>query len=196
MTYKVIVADGSPSVRKAAELSFPESEFELFFFDNGQDLARALPDIRPDALLIGLSLPGLDGYRAAALLRETKSLNRTAVFFLRGAFETFDEGRAAGLDHEEVVRKPFDSVALASRLKSVLDRNRDILSFPAAPEPPALPGRPVPADGAELASVVRKEVDGACAALEERVRAAVLRELAGRRPAGGKTGRNGRKAGS
>jgi DNA-binding response OmpR family regulator len=192
----VIVADGSPSVRKAVELSFPESEFELFFFDNGQDLARSLPDIRPDALLVGLSLPGLDGYRAAALLRGTNMLDRAAIFFLRGSFEAFDEGRAAGLDHEEVVRKPFDSVALSRRLKSVLDRNRDILSFPAPPEPAASAERPAPAGGAELSSIVRKEVDGACAALEERIRAAVLRELAGRPPARGKTGRNGRKAGS
>ncbi|MBM3296449.1 MAG: response regulator [Candidatus Aminicenantes bacterium] len=194
MTYKVIVADGSPSVRKAAELAFPESDFELFCFDNGQELARALPEIGPDALLVGLSLPGLDGYRAASLLRGLKELDRTAIFFLRGVFENFEADKAAGLDYEDVVRKPFDSEALAGRLKSLLDRRHDVWSFPEASEVAAPPQPARPAESRELAELVSREVDRACAAIEERVRRSVLQEEAGcrrREAAAGKRG--GRK---
>ena len=133
MTYKVIVADNSPSVRKALELALPESEFELFFFDNGLELAKALPDIGPDALLLSLSLPGMDGYRTAAHVRGLQEFRHASVIFLRGSFESFDPDKAAGLDYQEVVRKPFDSEALARRLKSGLDRKHDLLSFPEAP---------------------------------------------------------------
>ncbi|MBN2198520.1 MAG: response regulator [Candidatus Aminicenantes bacterium] len=185
MNYKVILADGSPSVRKTVELAFPESEFEMFFFDNGQELIRALPDIGPDALLIGLSLPGLDGYRAASHLRGLRECDRTAVFFLRGTFETFDAGKAAGLDYEEVVRKPFDSEALARRLKSVLDRKQDIRSFPEASEAAVRPHASGPAENPELAALVRREVDRACAEIEGRMRKSVLRQPAGRPAARG-----------
>lgn len=188
MNYKVIVADGSPSVRKAVELAFSDSEFELFFFDNGQELVRALPDIGPDAVLVGLGLPGLDGYRAAAHLRGLKELDRTALFFLRGSFEAFDADKAAGLDYEEVVRKPFDSEALAGRLRSLLERKHDVLSFPEPSEAANPRERPAAAEGADLAALVRREVDRACAEIEGRVRESVLRERDGR-PAARRTKR-------
>jgi len=185
MNYKVIVADGSPSVRQAAERAFSDSEFEMFFFDNGQELIRALPDIGPDAVLVGLSLPGLDGYRAASHLRGLKELSRTALFFLRGSFEVFDADKAAGLDYEEVVRKPFDSEALAGRLKSLLDRRHDVWSFPEPSEASHPQARPAPAEGPALAALVRREVDRVCAEIEGRVRESVLRERAGRPAARG-----------
>ncbi len=193
MTYKVILADGSPSVRKAVELAFPESEFELFHFDNGQELIRALPDIVPDALLVSLSLPGLDGYSAAAHLRSLKELGRASIFFLRGSFDTFDADKAAGLEYEEVMRKPFDSEALARRLKSVLDRNHDLWSFPDASEIAVSPEPAGRAESPELAALVRMEVDKACIAMEGRLRDSLLSPAPAPRPDGGKSGGEGRR---
>jgi DNA-binding response OmpR family regulator len=210
MIYRVILADSSPSVRRAVEMAFPESEFEVFFFDNGLELVKALPDILPDALLISLSLPGLDGYRAAGALRGQKELRHASLFFLRGAFEKFETDKAAGLDYEDVVRKPFDSEGLAGRVKSCLDRKHDLLAFPQGPFPEeARPGsvtagRPLPphsesspsaSGSADLAALVRQEVSRALAETEERLRAKLLTEMKAGRMEGRKAGRS-RKSGT
>lgn len=209
MIYRVIVADSSPSVRRAVELAFPESEFEVFFFDNGLELVKALPDILPDALLISLSLPGLDGYRAAGALRGQKELRHVSLFFLRGAFEKFETDKAAGLDYEHVVRKPFDSEGLAGRVKGCLDRKHDLLAFPQPPFPEeegpgsVTAGRPLPphpasspsAPGAaDLAALVRQEVGRALSETEERLRTKLLNEIKAGRKEGRKAGRS-RKSG-
>jgi DNA-binding response OmpR family regulator len=210
MIYRVILADSSPSVRRAVELAFPESEFEVFFFDNGLELVKALPDILPDALLISLSLPGLDGYRAASALRGQKELRHASLFFLRGAFEKFETDKAAGLDYEDVVRKPFDSEGLAGRVKSCLDRKHDLLAFPQGPFPEeagqgsVTAGRPLPPHSAsspsaprsaDLAALVRQEVSRALAETEERLRTKLLNEMKAGRMEGRKAGRS-RKSGT
>jgi len=205
MIYRVIVADSSPSVRRAVELAFPESEFEVFFFDNGVELVKALPDIHPDALLISLSLPGFDGYRAAGVLRSHKDLRQASLFFLRGAFEKFEADKAAGLDYEDVVRKPFDSEALAGRVKGVLDRKLDLLAFPQGPFPEEEAKEPVTADEPpapreelfpsavdreEMAAFVRRQVNQALSAAEDRLRSRLLTEMKQRRTEKRKPGRS------
>ncbi len=210
MIYRVIVADSSPSVRRAVEMAFPESDFEVFFFSNGLELVKALPDIRPEALLISVSLPGLDGYRAAGVLRNDKDLRQASLFFLRGAFERFEADKAAGLDYEDVVRKPFDSEGLAGRVKGILDRKHDLLAFPQGPFPeeegqgPVTAERPLPphsasspsAPGAaELTALVRREVSRALAETEERLRTKLLKEMKAGRREGRKAGRS-RKPGT
>lgn len=204
MIYRVIVADSSPSVRKAVELAFPESEFEVFFFDNGVELVKALPDIRPDALLISLSLPGLDGYRAADALRGDRDLRQASLFFLRGAFERFEAEKAAGLDYEEVVRKPFDSEGLAFRVRTVLDRKHDLLDFPqppfaeeagrasAAAESPLPPPESSPPAGGpeEVAALVRREVSRALPDIEKRLWEKMRKEMKDGRAEGRKPGRS------
>ena len=205
MIYRVIVADSSPSVRRAVELAFPESEFEVFFFDNGMELVEALPDIRPDALVVSLSLPGLDGYRVADALRGDKDLRQASLFFLRGAFEKFEAEKAAGLDYEEVVRKPFDSEGLAFRVRAVLDRKHDLLAFPQPPFPeeegrgtPASAEKPGPLPDSspaavgpeEVAALVRREVSRALPEIEERLREKLRKEMKGGRDESRKPGRS------
>lgn len=62
MAYKLVLADGSPSIQKAVQLAFPPAEFELSSVSDGRDLQELLGRERPDALLLSLSLPGGCGY--------------------------------------------------------------------------------------------------------------------------------------
>jgi DNA-binding response OmpR family regulator len=186
-------------------MAFPESEFEVFFFDNGLELVKALPDILPDALLVSLSLPGLDGYRVAGALRGQKELRHASLFFLRGAFEKFETDKAAGLDYEDAVRKPFDSEGLARRIKDSLDRKHDLLAFPQPPfaeeegQGSDTAGRPLPPQpesspsacgSADLAALVRREVKRAVSDTEERLRTELLTEMRAGRAERGKPGRS------
>ena len=63
MKYKLIVADGSPTVHKIIELVFANSDFDVKFFMDSDELINALPDIHADGVLLNLSLPGKDGYK-------------------------------------------------------------------------------------------------------------------------------------
>ena len=147
MSYCIIVADPSPSVQKAVQAVFPEPDFKLNFFEDGRELVDALPLIRPDTVLLSLSLPGLDAFEIGRFLAGREEFRNVPIFFLKGTFELFDPDRAVNSPYDGVIQKPFDSETLASTIREAIDRK---LSPPTMPEEP-FPEVPLPA----AASAVR-----------------------------------------
>ena len=133
MPHKIIVADPSPTVQRIAQSVFPETEFRLFPIEDGAELMTAVEGLRPDAILISLSLGGLDGYDAARVLRRQADTRRTPIFFLKGAFELLDPGRIAGIEHDGLFVKPFDSEMLVADVRRAIEKRTTPTSFPEEP---------------------------------------------------------------
>lgn len=131
--YKMIIADCSSSVQKAIELAFPGSEFEIYPFQDGLSVLESLSQINPDAILLSLSLPAKDGYEVGRYLRSQEQFKKTALLFLKGAFEPLDLEKIASLNSDGIVQKPFDSEKLALMVREIIDRKRDPLTFPEEP---------------------------------------------------------------
>ena len=184
MPYRIIVADPSPSVQKAAQLVFAEPEFRLSVFEDGASLVEAAAGLRPDALVVSLSLPGRDGYEVGRVLRSQKELAAIPLVGLKGTFESMDAERAVPPEYDEVVLKPFDSERLAAVVRELIARKTGPPSLPEDPvwslegdaagtaaAPPAVASRP------EIKAVVREEIVAMEREIEKRVRASVLAEL-------------------
>ena len=133
MIYKLFIADRSPSIQKIIKLAFPESEFEIFPFEESSDVLKNLTKIHPDAILFSLSFPGKDVYEVGFYLRSHKEFRNTSVFFLQGAFEPLDHQKIASMDYEEIIKKPFDSEKLARQVKAVIEKKRHPSSLPEDP---------------------------------------------------------------
>jgi len=147
MSYKVIVADDSPSARKAAELALVGPEFETYAFDDGLETIEAIPDIRPDAVLVSISLPSRDGYEVAGFVRAQEGGRHVAFFLLQGTFEALDVGKSAKADHDGIIPKPFDGGTLSGLVRDTIDRKKVLPSLPEepvleAPAPNAVPVEP------------------------------------------------------
>jgi DNA-binding response OmpR family regulator len=183
--YRIIVADPSPSVQKLVQLVFAEPEFKVFVFEDGASLLESVADVRPDALLVSLTLPGRDGYEVGRTLRSRKELENVPLIGLKGTFESLDTDRNPPADYDEVVQKPFDSERLAVVVRELIARKTGPLSLPEEPLRPAAggdSGAPVkagPADAADqnLKDWVREEMVGMEREIEKRVRARVVADL-------------------
>lgn len=152
MPYRIVVADPSPSVQKAVQAVFPEPDFKLYVFEDGRELVDALLSIRPDTVILGLSLPGMDAYEVGRFLNGREEFRNVPLFFLKGTFELFNSDRAADIPHDGVIQKPFDSEKLALTVREAIDRK---LSPPTMPEEP-FPEVPLP-DTASAAPDARLE---------------------------------------
>jgi DNA-binding response OmpR family regulator len=137
--YKIIVADASPSVQRTVQLAFPEPEFRLFPVEDGAALLDAAGEVRPDAVLLSLSLPGRDPGELGRLLRGRQDLRRVPLIFLRGTFESPDVPSALP-DNDGVFQKPFDSERLAAAVRELIEARAVPLTLPEEPVLP--PGRP------------------------------------------------------
>jgi len=188
--YKIIVADASPSVQKTAALVFAEPEFRVYPFEDGAALLESVSGIRPDALLVSLSLPGRDGYEVGRTLRSIKELESVPLIGLKGTFECLDTDRNVPPEYDEVVQKPFDSERLAAVVRDLIARKTGPSWLPEEPvcpqagEKAARPGSAAqaPSRTAETADAglkdwVREEMVGMEREIEKRVRARVVADL-------------------
>jgi DNA-binding response OmpR family regulator len=187
--YKIIVADPSPSVQKAAQLVFAEPEFRVFAYEDGASLLESVASVGPDALVVSLTLPGRDGYDVARTLRSRKELATVPLVGLRGSFECIDNDRNAPSDYDEVLPKPFDSERLAAVVRELIARKTGPSSLPEEPVWSDESDASGPAAGAsattglsattgsEIKAIVREEIGGMEREIEKRVRARVLADV-------------------
>lgn len=130
MSYKVILAEASPSVQKVIQMAFPEPEFELHIIEDGLQTIESLARINPDAVLLSLALPSRDGYEVGRYLRSREEFRKVGLILLKNSFETVDESRLRAVDYDEIIQKPFDSERLARFVREVIDRKKTPPSFP------------------------------------------------------------------
>ncbi len=142
MTYRVFIADNSSSALKALHLAFQDSHYDLYTSQDGGEAMDLIRQIKPDAVVLGLSLPQIDGYEIARRLNAREDFRQIPIVLLRAAQEDLDEERLAELEVDEIVSKPFDSEELAHKIRTLISGTRDPESLPEEPEPVG-EGRPM-----------------------------------------------------
>lgn len=200
MAYRIVVADSSPSTLKAAQLVFAEPEYRVYPFEDGAALLEAIDGIRPDAVIVSLSLPGRDGYDVARTIRSRREIGQVPIVGLKGMFESLDMDRTAPVEYDEILLKPFDSERLVGLVRDLIVRKTGPASLPEEPDwpPVGAPGEPDagtrggapdrrdaagatgpgPSVAAEdLKAWVKNEILGLEREIEKRVRASVVAEV-------------------
>lgn len=100
------------------------SGYRVVEAEDGEEAVRQAADVRPDLILMDLSLPLLDGLAATRAIRLNEELRFVPVVAV-SAHDTADfhaEALAAGCN--EYVTKPIDFDELESLLTRLLDEKR------------------------------------------------------------------------
>ncbi|HEY4237235.1 MAG TPA: response regulator, partial [Gaiellaceae bacterium] len=109
-TPRVLVIDDD---RLLCELVRTTFELEGFEVDTAYDVIeaeRVLVETRPDAILLDIGLPGIDGIFYLERLRETPQTSRIPIVAISGSEEAGRAAKAVGA--EAFLRKPFSPLEL------------------------------------------------------------------------------------
>jgi response regulator RpfG family c-di-GMP phosphodiesterase len=109
-TGRILVIDDD---RLLCELIRTTFELEGFEVDTAYDVIeaeRSLVESRPDAILLDIGLPGIDGIFYLERLRETPTTRRIPIVAISGSEEAGRAARKAGA--EAFLRKPFSPLEL------------------------------------------------------------------------------------
>jgi two-component system, OmpR family, response regulator MprA len=120
---RVLVIEDDDAVRAAVRRALLLGGYEVLQAHNGEEgLLRAQTDV-PDAIVLDLGLPDIDGVQVCRTLR--RSGNRTPILMLtaRAAVEDRVDGLEAGAD--DYLVKPYDVRELEARLKAIMRRHVD-----------------------------------------------------------------------
>jgi len=136
MPFKLAVASGSPAAVKAIKMAFTRPGYSVYTFDDGASLEKSLEEVRPDALLLSLSLPLKSGTQIGRDSMGRTPFRKLPVILLAGAYESIRSEDLSGLVFDEIVRMPFDSAALERTVRRLIEGRKEPHSFP---EEPGLP---------------------------------------------------------
>jgi CheY-like chemotaxis protein len=121
MQRRILIIDDEEDIRQVAALSLETvAGWEVVMANSGaQGLARAV-DYQPDAILLDVMMPGMDGPSTFRELRKNPATARIPVLLLTAKVQSTDQRRFADLGVEAVLFKPFDPLTLATQISSVL----------------------------------------------------------------------------
>jgi DNA-binding response OmpR family regulator len=118
MSPRVLLVDDDPVILRLLEVNFRLDGFDVSTASHGIEALERVRAQRPDAVVLDVMMPGLDGYQVAARIREDAELAATLVVFLTA--RTHDESSEPGLDDVARVSKPFDPIALVQLVRDGL----------------------------------------------------------------------------
>jgi DNA-binding response OmpR family regulator len=125
---RVLVIEDEEALAEGVRRGLEAEGFATDVAHNGVDglsLAREHPY---DAIVLDILLPGMNGYRVCAELREAGVW--TPILMLTAKDGEFDEAEALDTGADDFVTKPFSYVALVARLRALIRRG--------SPERPAV----------------------------------------------------------
>jgi len=118
---RILIIDDEDDIREVAALSLESvAGWEVIRASSGaQGVARAA-DERPDAILLDVMMPGMDGPTTFQELRKNPATARIPVLLLTAKVQGNDQRRFADLGVEAVLFKPFDPLTLSTQIANAL----------------------------------------------------------------------------
>jgi CheY-like chemotaxis protein len=140
MPKTLLLADDSVTIQKVVGIVFAGEDYRISSVDNGEDALLRARETRPDIVLADAVMPRMNGYELCQALKADPQLADVPVLLLTGTFEPFDEARARAARADGHIAKPFDSQALLTRVRELVEgvtAEPLPLPYPRMAQPPA-----------------------------------------------------------
>ena len=136
---KVLLVDDDPDLLILASYALEKvGGFEVVTSAGGAEVVDLARRERPDAILMDVLMPEIDGPELVARLRRAPELAATPVIFLTGEESEAATERLLALGARGVLTKPFEPAALPRAVERLLATSADV--NPAADPPPPAAG--------------------------------------------------------
>jgi two-component system OmpR family response regulator len=119
---RILVVDDDAGLRELLLSALRFAGFDVAAVGDAPAALAAIDRAVPDAVLLDVMLPGIDGFDFLHLLRTREP--DLPVMFLTARDELDDRVRGLRLGGDDYVTKPFNVVEVAARLEALLRRTR------------------------------------------------------------------------
>ncbi len=119
MSQTVLVVDDEQKLVDLVRAIMEKEGYNVVEAHNGYQAIEKVRDVLPDAVILDVMMPEMDGFEA---LKEIRQASNVPVIMLTVQATENDKVRGLELGADDYVAKPFDHRELASRVKAVLRR--------------------------------------------------------------------------
>lgn len=176
---RVLVVDDDPDVLSSLERGLRLSGFEVATAVDGAEALRSATENRPDAIVLDINMPVLDGVSVVTALRAMDNDVPVCVLSARSSVDDRVAGLEAGAD--DYLVKPFVLAELVARVKALLRRRGATATFSSetiqvGPLEVDIPGRRARVNGVDV-DLTKREFDLLAVLAEEPGRVVPRQEL-------------------
>jgi two-component system OmpR family response regulator len=112
---QLLLVDDEDNLRSMLQAALQHHGYEVHPAAGGREAMAAVPEVRPDLIVLDVMLPDLDGFEVCRRVR-------TPVLFLTARDSTDDKVRGLTLGGDDYLAKPFSLEELVARIDAVLRR--------------------------------------------------------------------------
>jgi CheY-like chemotaxis protein len=121
MTKRILVIDDDQDIQDVAQLALRKfAQWEVQAAPSGQDGLEQARTNPPDAILLDVSMPDMDGISVFEQLQSDPATQPIPVVLLTAKVLLSDRQRFAALGVSGVITKPFDPVTLSAQVTKLL----------------------------------------------------------------------------
>jgi two-component system response regulator MprA len=117
----VAIVDDDSAIRSALGRALRMENYDVELFEDGATALKSIQLRAPDALVLDLQLPDIDGLEVCRRIRRSGDTTPILMLTARNAVNDRVEGLDVGAD--DYLVKPFDLAELLARLRALLRRH-------------------------------------------------------------------------
>lgn len=120
----LLVVDDEPMLHTVLKRCFGRAGYAYVQALDGKDGLAKAREVRPDVILLDVTMPGLDGRDVLDALQRDPELKEIPVVVITAAADHISRLTVLQSGALDVVEKPFDPVTLQRRLGWILEKRR------------------------------------------------------------------------
>ena len=124
MKKTILIVDDSPDITITVKgvLEEESGDYEVVIAESGEECLELLKgDFIPDAILMDIMMPGMDGMETYEHIKENDRWSNIPVLFLTAKTDQFTEGTGQFLG-ADFIKKPFEINDLIVRIERAIEQ--------------------------------------------------------------------------
>ena len=118
----ILVVDDEEDIRELVQLHLDREQYQTIACETGERALELARDKRPQAIVLDLMLPGIDGLAVCKQLKQDTRTSAIPIVMLTAKGEEADIVTGLELGADDYVTKPFSGKVLVARVRAVLRR--------------------------------------------------------------------------
>jgi two-component system phosphate regulon response regulator PhoB len=118
----ILVVDDEDDIRELIRYNLAREGYHVTTADNGENALKEIRNRRPDAVILDLMLPGMDGLEVCRTLKQSSEMSQMPIIMLTAKGEDADMVTGLEMGADDYIVKPFSPRVLCARVKAVLRR--------------------------------------------------------------------------
>ncbi|RDY32110.1 diguanylate cyclase [Lachnotalea glycerini] len=120
MKRKILAIDDSKMNLKILSDILMEEDYDVYTLLDGINVIEAVLNIQPDAILLDIIMPSIDGIDVCTSLKNTEETSSIPVIMVTAVTEGKVLRQAFDIGAFDYIKKPYDQIEIVARLKSAI----------------------------------------------------------------------------